>query len=213
MYRYSNSKFSHLLTVFGGIRVGTLHDFRNSEHKRGIADPQEGKKSIDHYIIQETITIGDRTTKTGRAAEDFNIIGGSGVISFQDVTFSKSFDSPNFFILCSAYEKSLSVMREFEGADTCVKIHDPMSFYRELTNLLNSVTPVVFMGVHQVTYKERKEQWDGVSWGTDPALIKEVEFSSQKEVRAVWAPKFGQAVEPQILGSIQLAKACRRVTI
>ncbi|NOH19111.1 hypothetical protein [Vibrio cyclitrophicus] len=213
MYRYSNSQFSHLLTIFGGIRVGTLHDFRNSEHKKGIADPQEGKKRVEHQIDKETISIGDRASKTARAAEEFNIIGGSGVVSFKNVTFSKEFDSKDFFVLCSSYEKSRSVMSEFEGADTCVHILDPFSFYRELTILLNSVTPVVFLGVHQVTYKERIEQWNGTSWGADPTLIKELEFSLQKEVRAIWAPKFNQPIEPQILASIKLGKACQKIVI
>jgi len=64
MYRYSNSKFSNILTVLGGIRVGTLHDFRNSEHKKGIADPLEGKKTVVHRIMNETIILGDRFSKT-----------------------------------------------------------------------------------------------------------------------------------------------------
>ncbi len=213
MYRYSNSQFSNLLTVFGGIRVGTLHDFRNSEHKKGIADPQEGKKTVEHRIGNETITLGDRSSKTARAAEDFNIIGGSGSVSFENVTFAKQFNSPDFFVLCSSYEKSTSVMSQFEGADTCVQIHNPMVFYSELTTLLNSVTPVVFLGVHRVTYKERVEMWNGTSWGADPTLIKEPEFSLQKEVRAIWAPKFRQSIEPQILGSVRLGRACRNIAI
>ncbi|MFS1506285.1 hypothetical protein BCU13_023365 [Vibrio lentus] len=213
MYRYSNSQFSNLLTIFGGIRVGTLHDFRNSEHKKGIADPQEGKKRVEHHIDNETISIGDRASKTARAAEEFRVIGGSGVISFENVTFSKEFDSKDFFVLCSSYEKSHAVMSEFEGADTCVQIQDPFSFYSEITKLLNSVTPVVFLGVHQVTYKDRIEEWNGTSWGADPALIKEPGFSQQKEVRAIWAPKFNQSIEPQILASIELGKACKKITI
>ncbi|ENM5895605.1 hypothetical protein NTH50_003780 [Vibrio mimicus] len=213
MYRYSNSQFSHLLTVFGGVRVGTLHDFRKSEHKKGIADPKEGKKRVEHRIDKETVVLGDPTSKSARASEVFNAVGGNGVVSFENVVFSKEFDSRDFFILCSSYEKSISVMNEFEGADTCVQIQDPFKFYNELTVLLNSVTPVVFLGVHQVTYKDRIEQWNGTSWGADPTLIKEPEFVSQKEVRAIWAPKFNQPIEPQILASIKLGQACRKVAI
>ncbi len=49
MYRYTNSCYNKLLLNMGCIRVGTLHDFRKSEHKKGIADPQEGKKK--YFII------------------------------------------------------------------------------------------------------------------------------------------------------------------
>lgn len=214
MYRYSNSQFSNLLTVFGGIRVGTLHDFRKSEHKKGIADPKEGKKIVEHRISKEIVTIGDTSSKTARAAEAFNAIGGDGsVVSLENVTFQKTFDSPDFFVLCSSYGKSLSVMKEFEGADTCVQVHNPEAFYRELTVLLNSVTPVVFMGVERVNYRSRTEDWDGSSWGENPALIKEPMFSEQKEVRAIWVPKFNQPIEPQILGSVELARSCRKITI
>ncbi|HCE1608295.1 hypothetical protein L1D18_15015 [Vibrio parahaemolyticus] len=213
MYRYSNSEYSNLLTVFGGIRVGTLHDFRRSEHKRGIADPQEGKKSVEHHIISDTIQLGDKNNINARAVSAFNAIGGSGQVTLKNVGFSRSFDSPDFFILCSAYEKSKTVMHQFDGADSCVQIYNPMKFYRELTYLLNSITPVYFHGVHRVTYKGRKEKWDGHSWGIDPALIKENEFDQQKEVRAIWVPKFGQEISPQILGSVKLASACKPVEL
>ncbi|BDO06923.1 hypothetical protein [Aeromonas caviae] len=213
MYRYSNSKFSNLLTVLGGVRVGTLHDFRKSEHKKGIADPQEGKKTVVHRIGSETIVLGDRSSKTAMAVEAFNVIRGSGVVAFENVIFSQSFDSPDFFVLCSSYEKSASVMSQFEGADTCVHIHDPIGFYRELTTLLNLITPVVFLGVHKVIYRDRIEPWNGTSWGADPTLIKEHEFSPQKEVRAIWAPKFRQPIKPQVIGSVKLGRTCRQIPI
>lgn len=213
MYRYSNIKFNSLMTTFGVVRVGTLHDFRNSEHKQGIADPQEGKKSVIHYIDKETISIGDKFSKSARAAEEFNIISGSGNVNFENVTFSKTINSPDFFILCSAHECSENVMKEFEGANSCIEINNPNGFYSELTVLLNSITPVTFLGVHKVSYQVREEDWDGQSWGTHPALIKDLEFKKQTELRAIWAPRYSQAIEPQIIGSIKLAETCRKVEI
>lgn len=213
MYRYSNDKFSKLLTVLGGVRVGTLHDFRNSEHKKGIADPQEGKKTIEHRIMNETITLGDKSSKTAMAVEAFNILKGSETVTFENIALARNFDSPDFFVLCSSYERSASVMSQFEGANTCVYIHDPISFYSELTELLNSITPVVFLGIHKVIYGERIEPWDGYSFGIHPALIKEIEFYPQKEFRAIWAPKFRQPIKPQVFGSVKLGRACRQISI
>lgn len=42
MYRYSRKCYNDLLLNLGGIRVGTLHDFRRSELGAGISDPEEG---------------------------------------------------------------------------------------------------------------------------------------------------------------------------
>lgn len=54
MYRYSLQKFNSSLLNMGEIRIGTLHDFRRTEHTQGIADPKEGKKKISHNIRVST---------------------------------------------------------------------------------------------------------------------------------------------------------------
>lgn len=46
MYRYSKKEYNEKLLKIGEIRIGTLHDFRNKEHKIGISDNQEGKKQF-----------------------------------------------------------------------------------------------------------------------------------------------------------------------
>ena len=50
MFRYAARKYNESLIAMGCIRVGTLHDFRQHEHKRGVSDPDEGKKTVSHYI-------------------------------------------------------------------------------------------------------------------------------------------------------------------
>jgi hypothetical protein len=50
MYKFIKSEFASLMYLYGYIRIGTLHDFRRTEHAKGISDPKEGKKSISHVI-------------------------------------------------------------------------------------------------------------------------------------------------------------------
>ena len=140
----------------GGIRIGTLHDFRKAEHKSGIADPQEGKKNVIHHIDKAIVNNTDDLH--GRAAKEFNIVNlgkGNASVSFTDCTFSKSFDEPDCFILCFSSEKSKKVMAEFEGADSCIEITNPDIFLQQLTDTLNLFTPVIFRGVHKVIYQNK----------------------------------------------------------
>lgn len=209
MYRYSAKKYNDALLSMGSIRVGTLHDFRRIEHKRGIADPQEGKKEVCHHIDHAFLDGGDSIHE--RAAEEFRAIKGS--VECRNVVFSRSFDEPDCFVLCASETCSKQVMREFEGAETCVEIFNQQLFFNLLTQALNSIVPVIYRGVHRVIYQDRREAWNGKDWGYHPALIKETKFASQDEIRAIWQPKSSKPIEPINLCSYRLVAACRQVRI
>lgn len=196
----------------GSIRVGTLHDFRNSEHKRGITDPQEGRKEVFHHIDHAVLNGGDSIHE--RAAEEFRAISApNGSVVCKDVQFSKRFDEPDCFVLCASQTCSKRVMREFEGAESCIEIVDQSLFFELLTQALNSIVPVIFRGVYEVTYQDRTEPWNGKDWGSHPALIKESEFSGQDEIRAIWQPIRTTPIEPINLCSYRLVGTCREVPI
>jgi len=214
MYRYSAEEYNQSLLKMGGVRVGTLHDFRKSEHKEGIADPQEGKKQVSHFI--DKAVVNSATDLHSKAAKEFNIIdpGKNNVnMHLENVTFSKSFDEPDCFILCVSSKKSREVMAEFEGADSCVEIIEPNIFFQQLTITLNLFTPVIFRGVHKVIYQNKKEVWNGQDWGHNPAVIKELEFKDQYELRAIWQPRFNQKISPIIFNNYKLISVCRKVAI
>jgi hypothetical protein len=108
MYRYSPQRYNSSLLTMGVIRVGTLHDFRRTEHNKGIADPQEGKKIVSHRIDQLHISdTEDPNIKSNidvRALEAFRAIkmSNSKNITFRNVTVCQSFDEPDCFILCTS---------------------------------------------------------------------------------------------------------------
>lgn len=214
MYRYSAEEYNQSLLKLGGIRIGTLHDFRKAEHKQGIADPQEGKKKVTHYIDNAVASNTDNLH--GKAAKEFNVVDlgkGNANISFRNCTFSKSFDEPDCFILCFSSVKSKKVMAEFEGANSCIEITNQNSFFQQLTNTLNQLTPVIFRGVHKVIYQNKVETWNGIDWGDNPAVIKELEFKAQYELRAIWQPRFNQKISPIIFNNYQLTSSCHKISI
>ena len=220
MYRYSKEKYGLSLLSLGIIRIGTLHDFRQTEHGQGIADPNEGKKTVSHHIHDLHIPDSNDPkclgTMDARALGEFNAVQlgpNCKDITFENVTVSKTFDQPDCYVLCFSENNSKRTMKEFEGADSCIQVIDERLFFVHLTDALNSVTPVNFRGVHKVIYKPREEQWNGANWGNHPALIKEPEFGQQFEIRAIWTPTRNQAIQPVIIANHKLVGTCSRVSV
>lgn len=216
MYRYSARQFNELLCIMGCIRIGTLHDFRKSEHKRGIADAKEGKKNVSHIVNHARIDGSSNQEHLDvRAVKEFGVVKveGGGSVILENCILSKSFDEPDCFILCTSKAKSKKTMQQFEGADSCLQIFNPELFYQLLTETLNSITPVDFRGVHEVIYQGKEEVWNGRDWGHHPALIKEPEFRPQEELRAIWQPRFKQGIAPQKLCNYKLGTCCRFVSV
>jgi hypothetical protein len=113
----------------------------------------------------------------------------------------------------SGPDHSKETMSQFEGADSCAEVVEIESFYRVLTDTLNSLAPVIFRGIHEVIYQNREEYWNGQNWGRHPAMIKETKFKKQGELRAIWEPQSNQLISPVILGNYRLGAFCRNVSI
>lgn len=214
MYRYSSIEFNLQLMTIGIIRIGTLHDFRRIEHNMGISDPQEGKKCISHHIdhlhIDDPENSNIKNNIDARALSAFGavLLRNSKNITFHNCTVQKSFDEADCFILCTSKTCSKETMSQFEGANSCIEIINIVSFYKTLTDILNSITPVVFQGIKEVIYQDREERWNGRDWGRHPALIKEVKFKKQGEFRAIWQSLINKPISPVIIGDYRLGAFC-----
>ena len=199
----------------GGIRIGTLYDFRRLEHKKGIADPQEGIKSVTHNIEFVSDGFGrqidaDALVHYGLLASDAERSGGGFI---RNTRLSSIFDSPNIFILCFSRNLSNETMAQFEGADACVEITDHEHFINRITETLYIFCPVRFLGKYDVIYQDRNEVWNGQDWGHSPAVIKEIIFSPQAEIRLLWQPLYRREIEPIIFYDHLLGEYCREVTV
>ena len=219
MYRYSSKKFNSQLLALGIIRIGTLYDFRKSEHKKGISDCQEGKKVVAHTI--EDLHVEDpkdhvcQDSKDFKSIEAFRYLKITGKnVTLNNVTFSKSLDSQNIFILCTSKICSRDTMMQFDEADSCLQIIHQNDFYNLLTETLNSIRTVEFKGCFEVKYQSREEAWNGKDWGTHSAVIKDPLFKKQAEIRAIWVPLSTEPpIEPIIIGNFRLGSFCRLITM
>lgn len=220
MYRYSPKMYNGSLSTMGIIRIGTLHDFRKIEHMAGISDPKEGTKTVSHHINHLHIEDSSDTSKNDKKDIDslsaFNAISlgeNSKNIIISNVSFSKCFNEEDVYILCLSKYLSENTMNQFEGADSCVKISNESLFFQLITETINSFTPVIFHGVHEVIYQDREEKWDGSTWGRHPAMIKEREFSPQGELRAIWQPRNSSEIQPLIICNYKIGPCVRHVAI
>jgi hypothetical protein len=209
-FRYSGQRYNDSLLALGNVRIGTLHDFRSTEHKGGIADVNEGIKSVSHDIPY--FNSRDVGSAHREAIKQFKLIDfdDSDGISLKDIRMIQKFDHPNCFVHCVSSEYSRSVLAQFDGADSCVEIVDLFNFYRRLTETLNLHVPVVLLGIAEVRYMPRDEEWNGLNWGGHPALIKEPSFSKQCEIRAIWQPKFSVEIAPIVINDTALINFCKR---
>ena len=180
--------------LYGYIRIGTLHDFRRTEHAKGISDPKEGKKSISHSIDKLEVNHANRETQQSNpdllALEKLGIARIEKVGSFvmMGVTVQSDIDSHDCFIYCLSHQYSADMYSLFGDADTCLEITDSDNFFACITDELKKIHPINFSGVSKVSYQKRNEKWNGSDLGSDPILIKEdiPRYRDQKELRAVW---------------------------
>lgn len=210
VFRYSGQKYNESLLALGNIRVGTLHDFRRTEHKQGIVDVNEGKKRVSHHVPY--LTEKDAESIHSKALSEFRAVDIQGAtnVVIENLLMTQEFNHPDCFVHCTSFEYSSEVLKQFEGADSCVEISDVTGFYKRLTETLNAILPVHNFTLSHVKYMSRNEDWNGKNWGWHPALIKEPEFIKQVELRAIWYPKFTGNIAPMVINDTGLIKFCRK---
>lgn len=223
LYRYSAKKWNDALIERGSVRIGTLRDFRNIEHKPGISDPFEGTKTLQHEIDdwQFGNEIPGAPSYHARTAELMGLIqdppNRKGQIidgSIQGISILLPVDDPNCFIHCTSYRLRKDVMSQFEGADSCVEIYNIQGFYECLTNAINKHVPVRWGGLQDVHYASRWEICNGQNLGISPTWLKGDDFSPQYEARAVWHPVDpGKSIDWFAIEIPELSKFCRKIKI
>lgn len=220
MYKFSSIKYNEQLFKIGILRIGTLYDFRNQEHKKGILDRDEGKKTIVHNVQNIDITDSKNLTKEEKDIKEAWEKQGSikieegGRIIANNIISNKNINSKNYFIYCTS--SSLDARKKFRETeyDSCYEISSPTKFFNEITNMLNRITPVKFLGYHNVHYKERKEKYEKNGNNIPPFLIKELEYKGQFEIRAIWEPIYnGIEIKPILLSSYKLGKYMKYIKL
>ena len=217
-YKYGRRVHIDGLLELGGIRVGTLHDFRRMELGIGISDPDEGKKRVSHEMgfmrVRKPGEVTALNTQDASAPFAFEFFPPeASFVSVSGIRFHKEFDTPNHYVYCFSDTLSHSTMLEFEGANSCVAITNPTEFLHGITREIMKQTAVVSVGLCQVTYSAREENWTGQDWGGNPISLKLPKYQGQHEWRAVWKPISDESIEPILIGTSELGAYCKHVTV
>lgn len=212
LYKYSNSYYARGLAQIGLYRIGTLGDFRKLEHLEGISDTEEGVKFVNVDIENEVFKTGAEVPKNLASLGLIRCDDSSTNITLTNIHTTHTLIAPDAYIWCASTEKSAEVMSQFGGANTCVEIHDVPRFITVLNQIMLTMD-VIFLGVFEVQYRNRSENWKRDSLGLHPALIKSLDFQLQKEVRAIWVPRHSDPIEPTHGRCDGLANYCRVVAV
>ncbi|WP_150811492.1 hypothetical protein [Pandoraea sputorum] len=205
-YKYLPTEFAASLVESGGTRIGTLTDFRRAELGAGIADADEGKKTVFAYLNG----VYEHGAPEANALMQIGFAPPPGArYEFVNCTSEQTHEFPNSFVWCCSRRLSKRILREFEGADACVEILRIDRFLAELTKELRKHYDVHFFGFGPVKYRSREEIWNHTDLGHNPAFIKPQEFYSQHEFRAVWTVPEGVAIEAKIIQSSGASEFCR----
>lgn len=209
LYKYTERKWAEQLIVDGGTRIGTLLDYRKTEHGAGISDPNEGFGQLSGHI--RNLNLQDGTVET-KALETLGIISGIGG-KIENVKIDVRRESANCHIWCFSTRRSAATMRLFDGADTCVEVFDPKMFFHAITNAVLRAHPSADgLVVAPITYNDRVEIWNGVGPINHPAFYKSVEYKDQCEGRAV-VNRLVPTADAIYLARSDASKYCRIVDV
>ncbi|MFL5764928.1 MAG: hypothetical protein ACJ77K_13375 [Bacteroidia bacterium] len=184
LYKYLPRNFATALVTEGFVQVGTLHYYKNIEHK-AIGDRGEGDRTYTTILNQETIIKPGRNDQVpGVFQSMFNIKGGQLTIA-KGAELNYVEQSPDSYIFCASRLNSTDLMREFD-ADTCVGIYDVPAFYNALLEkMVREKLVYDFAQSDDCKYEGRKFDY---SVPRDSRWLKETDLSYQKEYRVVFHP-------------------------
>jgi len=211
LYKYLHSDYD--MCAIGNIKIGTLMNYKEGEHKVGIADPDEGVKTVSHHIDYWNSSNPNAKHTNAMQAYDSLFVGGGVNNSATNVTMFRTLVSPDFYMLCLSMVRTKEAMQSCGNADSCVQITNFNSFISRLTDALNESCQVRLIYAGPVSYQSRIEEFNGEDWGLHPGLVKGPEFKPQEEFRVAWKPKHNVQISPIILNDIGLLKFCKKVPI
>lgn len=210
LFKYGKAEHIAGLTVAGKFRVGTTFDYRRN-HGKGILDPNENTRQVFaaiEHLDGVGPTVLDQGNIKGLVRDRIRVEEG-GRISLHGQNGSVKIvmvdDGPDAFVYCLSKDLSLSAREQFPADyDACAVIHDVAGFFEAITRELQHHCRCRFMGVAQPSYTGHVKEWDGVSHGLPGYFLKDEEFQSQNEVRAVWETLDGGTIWPVNLQSPQI---------
>jgi hypothetical protein len=166
----------------GQIRLGTLHDFRNTEqHGNHIGDVVEGKSTIHQHVAYANSA--EPNSFIGQFVE-FN--GGE----MWDCRFIHERDSENAYTYCASHifsEEGFRDWHEKEGLDACFEIFDPLGFRQAISKEI--FEKARYVTESQIVYVDGDIPGESNLRHIPSAFIKQTAYAWQTEYRWLWEPR------------------------
>lgn len=208
LYKFLAPTFARALCESGGVRVGTLHDYRNAEkHGYGVLDM--GEATMQHREIIKQAR-ADQMTGWTRAA----FSGTHPTVEFLNGTIETSLEAPDTYVYCLSMSSAWNSIID-PSYTACVEIVDVGGFVRELQRFMlrkGLVTQRIANGAAVYAGRHHTTRTDGdIHVGGPPAvpaLLKPFKDRPQREYRFMFEP-VSLPIEPVNGKHPPLAKLCR----
>lgn len=210
LYKYTQAQYADRMVDDGLFWIGTLHSYRREwEHGTEVGDQQEGQKRIEDLKVT-----GDYTEIVKRPNLLTSLIKihspvKRGQLRFVGVNFAINHDHPDAYVYCVSQEWSVAAQGTF--GDACIRISQPVRFIQALHKAMVSLRLGTGCIADPCQYGSRVRSASAED-GVHPAFLKDVGYSHQKEVRALWRP-FSYPIKPQLIGAYNAAKYLERIPL
>lgn len=204
LYKYIRSEFAESFFRRGTIRIGTLHEYRDTErHGSIIGDGLEGilseEELFDHLPITSSADAPDFAKGGIKVAP-------GGRLELHNSKIIVEENSPDYYMYCLTKEFDDQVMKEFQ-CDSCIEITNVDMFVSCLKRCMRHKGD--FVGSFDCVYTEKVVP-PGKKPDCHPAVVKEPRYANQKDVRLLWEP-INKNPMPIIPNCRRLPRYCRRL--
>ncbi|HCX4700527.1 TPA: hypothetical protein PRU86_004251 [Escherichia coli] len=212
LYKYIKSEHAEMFFANGTLRIGTLYDFKKNEaFNKAIGDNKEGS----HFPFMDTDQTlhADQMTDSQSAFLAGFISMGAGS-SITGINLVQEITSEDFYIFCMTTEPSRKAMEEF-NCDKCIEILNPNSFISALTRKIKRTAgDLAWQG--EITYMDKEYSYL-TETKLHPAQTKDIEYSYQKEYRAIWRRRNSTpndiTLSPFFIKAPKAIKHCRLIKL
>jgi hypothetical protein len=207
LYKYLSAEGVEELLGGGRVRIGTLHDYRNTcNHREEVADRKEGSRRI---VVDVSPPDADPARDVERAVHDHGLDAHARadlrVEAHADAVVVEE-RSPNLYLFSASLRCDRELMYALDY-EACVRIAEPDNFFAMLTRSMTGMRR--FLGYRAVVYEDPRHPRPRDA-GIHPAFFKSADFSHQAEVRALWEPE-APGIEPVVVecrGAAELCELC-----
>jgi hypothetical protein len=205
IFKYMKPKWADKLCATGLIRIGTLYDYRRTEHLAAVADAGEGQ---DPMVLSYTGVVPAAERQPGIIRQIFSNAEG---LQLDRVAFEAPRNSDDCYVLSVGLEYSDRTLAEFGGA--CVRIRG----FSKFAGLIHKAIwkhhrgGILEQAFGMCAYREKGREYSEHDFNIHPAWIKNQDYAWQNEARVLWRMKDASALIPLNLTIPRLAKHCKRI--